>query len=224
MLKSAESPKNNFVSSGPAVELHIEPDTDGNKRAPWINYQAAANYLTGYQSQERYEEVAAVSLPPEFMPGKQAYTVFTVTGESMEPTFFAEDLVICQQIPQTRWLELRNELLAVVVSRTHGIQVKRVTVRKALRLLRCRSDNPRSIPFDISLNDDDDQQPDVLELWSVEWLLTKRTDAPERENVQRINSIENEVGDLRYLLENLFDQREVKRLLRERSRQKNDTE
>lgn len=225
MLQSAESLKNNSVLSRPApVELHFEPDTSGNKRAPWINYKAAANYLTGYQSQERYEEVEALSLPREIMPGKQPYTAFTVTGESMEPTFFAEDIVLCQQIPQTRWLELRGELLCVVVSRTHGIQLKRVTVRKELRLLRCRSDNPRSVPFDISLNDDEDSQSDVLELWSFEWLLTKRNDPPVREPLARVANIENEVGDLRYLIESILDEREITRRLRDRDRQKDKDE
>jgi len=222
MLKSAESLKNNSVSSRPApVELHIAPDTTGNKKAPWINYKAAANYLTGYQSQERYEESEMLSLPPEFMPGKQPYTAFTVTGESMEPTFFAEDIVLCQQIPQTQWLDLRHERLAVVVSRTHGIQLKRVTVRKELRLLRCRSDNPRSIAFDISLNDEGDSQSDVLELWSFEWMLTKRNDPPIREPLARVANIENEVGDLRYLIESMLDEREMARRLRERDRRKN---
>lgn len=225
MLKSAEASKNNSVSSRPApVELHIVTDTSGNKQAPWINYKAAANYLTGYQSQERYEEVEMLSLPPELMPGQQPYTAFTVTGESMEPTFFAEDIVLCQQIPASRWLELRNELLCVVVSRTHGIQLKRVTVRKELRLLRCRSDNPRSIPFDISLNDEGDSQSDVLELWSFEWLLTKRNDPPVREPLARVANIENEVGDLRYLIESILDEREMTRRLRERDRKKNTEE
>jgi phage repressor protein C with HTH and peptisase S24 domain len=222
MLKSAESLKNNSVSSRPApVKIHIEADASGNKQAPWINYKAAANYLAGYQSQERYEEVEMFSLPPEIMPGKQPYTAFTVTGESMEPTFFAEDIVLCQQIPQTQWLDLRNEILAVVVSRTHGIQLKRITVRKELRLLRCRSDNPRSIPFDISLNDEEDSQSDVLELWSFEWLLTKRNDPPSREPLARVANIENEVGDLRYLIESILDEREMARRLRERERKKN---
>jgi hypothetical protein len=147
-----------------------------------------------------------------------------VTGESMEPTFFAEDVVICQQVKPERWLELRNEKLAVVVSRTHGIQLKRVTVRKELRLLRCRSDNPRSIPFDISLDDEGDKQSDVLELWLVEWLMTKRTDAPAQESTKRITHVENEVGDLRYLLETILDEREMKRRLRDRDRRKNDEE
>jgi len=220
MLKSEESPKNNSVLSGPAVELHIEPDTSGNKRAPLINYKAAANYLTGYQSQERYEEVDALTLPKEVAAGKQAYTAFYVTGESMEPTMFADDIVICQQIKQERWLELRSESLMVVVSRSHGIQVKRVMVRPALRLVRCRSDNPRSIPFDISLDDEGDKQADVLELWMVEWLLTKRTEAPERQNAERFTHIEHEVGDLRYLLETLLDEKEMNRRLRDRDKNK----
>ncbi|MGI4862394.1 MAG: S24 family peptidase [Janthinobacterium lividum] len=226
MLKGDIPPKNNSVSSGPVtVDLYIEhPDTSGNRLVPLINYKAAANYLTGYQSQELYEELEKLSLPRELLPGKQRYIIFPVTGDSMEPTLWAEDLILCQQVRPERWLELRSENLMVVLSRSHGIQVKRVRVSKALRVLHCRSDNPRSIPFTLSLDDEGDKQADVLELWMVEWFFSKRTEAPERQSAERLEYMETRVDDLHYLLETLLDEKERNRRLRDRDRQKDEQE
>jgi repressor LexA len=219
MLKPEAPLKNNSVLSGPAIELHIEPEMSGNKRAPYINYLAAANY-SGYQSQEALEQAETISLPPDLLPGKRPYFAFPVRGESMEPTFFTNDIVLCQEVPRQEWLNIKGEMLAVVVSRSNGLQLKRVTVNRQLKTLQCRSDNPISPPFILSIDDSEEQASDVLEVWSVEWRLTKHNDAPQREPAERFRTIEAEVGDLRYLIESIIDEREINRRLRERERNK----
>jgi hypothetical protein len=124
----------------------------------------------------------------------------------MEPTFYADDIAVCQQVPRGEWRLLKEETVAVVVSNSRGLQLKRVTVRPSLGTLRCQSDNPHSPAFDLSIDED------VLELWRFEWLLTKRCERANQDLPEWRRQIENEVGDLRYLLEQVLDKKELLRL------------
>lgn len=204
MLKVTELPNSNSVLYG--SELYIQPDTKGNVQAPLINYKAAANYLAGYQSNEYYEELEAITLPKHMAKGAQPVKGFYLTGDSMEPTFYADDIAVCQQVPRGEWRLLKEETVAVVVSNSRGLQLKRVTVRPSLGTLRCQSDNLHSPTFDLSIDED------VLELWRFEWLLTKRFEKANQDLPEWRRHIENEVGDLRYLLEQVLDKRELLRL------------
>lgn len=204
MLKSAVSPNSSSIHSGP--DLYIQPDTKGNLQAPLINYKAAANYLAGYQSNEYYEELEAITLPKHMAKGAQPVKGFYLTGDSMEPTFYADDIAVCQQVPRGEWRLLKEETVAVVVSNSRGLQLKRVTVRPSLGTLRCQSDNPHSPTFDLSIDED------VLELWRFEWLLTKRCEKANQDLPEWRRHMENEVGDLRYLLEQVLDKKEIQRI------------
>lgn len=204
MLKSAESPKNNSVSSAPAapnVELFIQPDISGNVPAPVINYKAAASYLAGYQSNEYYEELESITLPKYMAKGTQPTKAFYLTNDSMEPTFYAEDIAICQKVPRGEWQWLKEDTVAVVVSASRGIQFKRVTLRPALGTLRCCSDNPHSPAFDLDIDQD------LLEIWRFEWLLTKRCERVNQDLPAWQRTMEHEMGDLRYLVEQMLEKR-----------------
>jgi transcriptional regulator with XRE-family HTH domain len=204
--ENATIPNNPVLHSGP--DLYIQPDTKGNVQAPLINYKAAANYLAGYQSNEYYEELEAITLPKHMAKGAQPVKGFYLTGDSMEPTFYADDIAVCQQVPRGEWRLLKEETVAVVVSNSRGLQLKRVTVRPTLGTVRCQSDNPHSPTFDLNVDED------VLELWRFEWLLTKRCERANQDLPEWRRQIENEVGDLRYLLEQVLDKKELLRLER----------
>jgi transcriptional regulator with XRE-family HTH domain len=211
-ISEAQAPENEVSSNNPALhsgpDLYIQPDTKGNVQAPLINYKAAANYLAGYQSNEYYEELEAITLPKHMAKGAQPVKGFYLTGDSMEPTFYADDIAVCQQVPRGEWRLLKEETVAVVVSNSRGLQLKRVTIRPTLGTLRCQSDNPRSPTFDLSVDED------VLEIWRFEWLLTKRCERANQDLPEWRRQIENEVGDLRYLLEQVLDKKELLRLER----------
>jgi phage repressor protein C with HTH and peptisase S24 domain len=199
--KSGDGPNNPSLHSGP--DLYIQPDTKGNVQAPLINYKAAANYLAGYQSNEYYEELEAITLPRHMAKGTQPTKGFYLTGDSMEPTFYADDIAVCQQVPRGEWRLLKEETVAVVVSNSRGLQLKRVTMWPSLGTLRCQSDNPHSPTFDLSIDDD------VLEIWRFGWLLTKRCEKANQDLQEWRRQMENEVGDLRYLLEQVVDAKVV---------------
>jgi phage repressor protein C with HTH and peptisase S24 domain len=139
-------------------------DTQGNVTVPIINRRAAANFLTGYQSQEYFEELDALLLPGSLLREGQ-YFALQVSGDSMAPTLHDSDLVICRQVDRGRWDRLPDGEVCVVASETKGLQVKRIQNTLADGYLRCLSDNREHPPFNLLADD-------ILEVWKVGWKLS----------------------------------------------------
>jgi hypothetical protein len=93
------------------------------------------------------------------------------------------------------------------MNKSRGLQLKRLTFRMGEGYVRCKSDN-RGYPY-YQLDFDD-----VLEVWRFEWLLTKRCEKANQDLPEWRRHMENEVGDLRYLLEQVLDKKELLRLER----------
>ncbi len=157
MLKGAA------VQSSPRLVVSTQ-DTSGNVTVPIINRRAAANFLTGYQTQEYFEEMDALLLPGSLLRDGQ-YFALQVSGESMAPTLHDSDLVICRQVDRGRWDRLPDGEVCVVASETKGLQVKRIQNTLADGYLRCLSDNREHPPFSLLAED-------IIEIWKVGWKLS----------------------------------------------------
>jgi phage repressor protein C with HTH and peptisase S24 domain len=156
MLKSAADNERIFVI----------PQTNTDIVAvPVINRRAAANYLSGYQTQEYFEELDFINLPRNFVKGKPCYAL-QVTGDSMEPTLYENDYLICHLIDRSEWEYLDEGQVCVIVSE-RGLQVKRIKNKLHSRFLTLVSDNPKHPPFDI-------EHDEVMEIWKVNWRLTDK--------------------------------------------------
>jgi phage repressor protein C with HTH and peptisase S24 domain len=131
---------------------------------PVINRRAAANYLTGYQTQEYFEELDTIYLPPALAKGKQYYAL-QVSGDSMEPTLHDSDYLICHLCDRSDWEYLTDGEVCVVVSHTRGLQVKRIQKRGMQNFVTLISDNKRHPPFDMEYDE-------MLEIWKVKWKLS----------------------------------------------------
>ncbi len=150
----------------PATErvLVTTQDTAGNVSIPVINRRAAANYLTGYKTQEYFEEMDAINLPTSFVRGKQFYAL-QVTGDSMEPTLHDGDYLICHLCERADWDYLNDGEVCVLVTDERGLQVKRIKNRLSNGYVTCLSDNKRHTAFNLTYNE-------VLEIWRVSWKLS----------------------------------------------------
>jgi phage repressor protein C with HTH and peptisase S24 domain len=153
-------------------------DTQGNVTVPLINHKAAANYLSGYDSQEWFEARESLQLPDYMLKDGLCYAV-QVSGDSMEPTLSEDDWVICRLLDKSDYRYLSDGAVYLVVSEERGIQVKRLKNRlQQYGSIRCLSDNPKHDPYELS-----EQQ--ILQLWKVEWHL--RSHLPE---------INHDLGDI----------------------------
>jgi signal peptidase I len=112
---------------------------------------------------------------------------FDVAGDSMEPTLFEGDKVICSYLEPTLWeTSIKDNYVYVVVTRG-DVLVKRITNKiKSDKQLTLISDNAYYEPFDISVGD-------VREIWYVRAKISPFLPSPQ--NIQ--NMLMEEVKELR---------------------------
>jgi phage repressor protein C with HTH and peptisase S24 domain len=175
-----------------------------NTAAPLYNIRTAASYLGAGQSQERPEPDGVISLP-SWLLRRGDHAVFPVVGDSMEPTFFAKDYVLCRFLPKTEWAHLREDTVAVVVSESRGLQLKRLTFRPGEEYVRCRSDNRQHPAYNLDLDE-------VLEVWRFEWRITANAYNPTEGLSERVSTVEDSLDDMRILLEQVLEKKELRRL------------
>lgn len=199
MLKSQEAPRPLQAMPGESDEKVLVVDQEGNALAPIINYKVAASY-NGYQSQEYFEQLDTLSLPPMLVK-RGRHMVFPVIGDSMEPTIQDKDYVLCKYIPKSEWQYINKSTVCVIVSTTHGLQLKRLTLEPHRQIIRCRSDNKRHLSYVL-------EWEEVLEIWQFEWRLTSCADDVTENVFEKVDNLEDAVQDLRVLVEGLIEQQE----------------
>ncbi|MCS7018832.1 MAG: LexA family transcriptional regulator [Cytophagales bacterium] len=148
---------------------------------PVINRRAAANYLVGYQTQEYFEELEVMNMPRSLLRGKQCYAL-QVVGDSMQPTLYENDYLICHLIDRAEWEYLSEGQICVIVSES-GLQVKRIKNKQHNQYLTLVSDNPKHPPFKIA-------HEAIIEIWKVNWRLTNRLTPDSEDLHNRILQLE----------------------------------
>lgn len=184
------------VRSQPQV-IVVTPDVAGNRTVPIVNRKAAASYLTGYQTQEYFEELDVITLPAYLLRGSGQGLVIQVVNDSMEDTIFEGDYLICRLIERGQWHEINDFTVCVVVTDSRGVQVKRIKNRlQRDGLLRLSSDNRRYPSFNVFPDD-------IHQIWQVAFLLT--ANLPNRADTlyRKLDSLEDATTDLRELYEQL---------------------
>lgn len=178
--------------------IHINQDNAAGIAIPMIDQKAAANYLSGYTSQQYYNELAYTTLPAYMAKGGIHFWL-QVKGDSMETTFYDGDWLLCEQIKRENWLDLKDYDVHVVVSKERGVQVKRLKNRLKKGFIRCRSDNRAHKPYSL-------QYDDILEIWRVKWYLSNYMPNRNEDLYNKVDAVEENVEDLRALTETLMKQ------------------
>ena len=100
----------------------------GSHRAtevPLVGIKAQAGYIRGFEQTDYLDGLEKYSLPPGVNPTGAVWSYFEVDGESMEPTFFAGDLLLASMLPQEDWHDVKNFSVYVLLTATQ-LMVKRV--------------------------------------------------------------------------------------------------
>ncbi len=180
---------NKFKANQPRILVSTQ-DTKGNTTVPIINLRAAANYLTGHQTQEYFEQLDSLNLPSHFKGNKQSYAL-QVSGDSMFPTLHDGDLVICSYCSPSDWEYVNDGEVYVVVSEK-GLQVKRVQNQlSTTKDMIFNSDNKYHKPFKLAAEE-------IIELWKVNWKLSADLDLPlQEDNLEaRVEMLETKLEKL----------------------------
>lgn len=148
--------------------LSVTVDTDGEPSIVLVPVKAQAGYALGRTEGAYLKSLPSFTIPhPSLRYG--TFRAFEVDGDSMEPSLFKGDYIICSYVENWEWL--RDMYLYVVVVQG-DVLVKRVKnhirTNKTLEII---SDNRYYPPFLLSQND-------IVEVWAVKARVTYNFPAP----------------------------------------------
>ncbi|MFK7947622.1 MAG: helix-turn-helix transcriptional regulator [Saprospiraceae bacterium] len=165
--------------------LTIVTNASDDERIVHVPVPAHAGYASELTDPTFIQDLPTFSLP-DYKYKVGTHRSFDVAGDSMEPTLFEGDKVICSYLEPTLWeTSIKDNYVYVIVTRG-DVLVKRLTNKiksdKALTLI---SDNGYYEPFDINIGD-------VREIWYVRAKISPFLPSPQ--NIQ--NMLRDEVKEL----------------------------
>lgn len=111
---------------------------------PLVGIKAQAGYVKGYEQTDYMDSLEKYSLPPGVNPTGAVWSYFEVDGDSMEPTFYAGDIVLASMLPQEDWHDVKNYSVYIILTHEQ-LLVKRV-YRKSDDMWVLLSDNEELYP------------------------------------------------------------------------------
>ena len=113
-------------------------------QVPLVAQKAQAGYVKSYDHVDYLETLEKYSLPPGVNGTGAVWSYFEVDGDSMEPTFFAGDMVLASMLPQEDWNDIKDFYVYVILAGDHLV-IKRV-YRKSPDMWVLISDNEEQYP------------------------------------------------------------------------------
>lgn len=84
---------------------------------PFVPIKAQAGYVRAHDQTTYVATLEKYALPPGVNPRGAVWLYWQVEGDSMEETFFEEDIVLTSQVPEMDWEEnLRNFYIYIIVT------------------------------------------------------------------------------------------------------------
>lgn len=170
--------------------LTIVTDKQGDERIVHVPVPAQAGYAGEQLDSVFFEELPSFSLP-DYKYKSGTHRSFDVSGDSMEPTLFEGDKVVCNFIEPNLWQSgIRDNYVYVIVTRG-DVLVKRVFNKiKEERCLELCSDNDYYQPYTVLMSD-------VREIWYVRAKISPFLPSPA--NIQ--NYVRAEVKELKQIIQ-----------------------
>jgi phage repressor protein C with HTH and peptisase S24 domain len=166
--------------------LTIVTNTQEDERIVHVPVPAQAGYAGEITDPGFIEDLPTFTLP-DYKYKVGTHRSFDVAGDSMEPTLFEGDKVICSYLEPSLWeTSLKDNYVYVIVTRG-DVLVKRIFNRvKEERLLELCSDNDFYKPFTVNISD-------IREVWYVRAKISPFLPSPQ--NIQ--NLLFTEIKDLK---------------------------
>ena len=172
-----------------ASVLTVAVDTENNERIIHVPVAAQAGYLDQYNDPVFIGDLPSFSLPGfEFRHG--TYRAFDIAGDSMEPSLFQGEMVVCNYVDPDLWTyNIRSDYVYVIVT-LGDVVVKRVQnqLKKDGTILLC-SDNSYYEPYALSASD-------IREVWFVRMKISPFTHS----TLSRRVNMEDQFDDMRTVI------------------------
>lgn len=166
--------------------LTIVTDAKDDERIVHVPVPAQAGYASEMSDPVFIQELPAYTLP-DYKYKVGTHRSFDVAGDSMEPTLFEGDKVVCSYLEPTLWeTSIKDSYVYVIVTRA-DVVVKRVFNQlKTEKRLELRSDNAFYEPYPVHLGD-------VREVWYVRARISPFLPSPK--NIKRY--LQEEIAELK---------------------------
>lgn len=165
--------------------LTIVTNSNNDERIVHVPIPAQAGYASDSINANFVQDLPSFTLP-DYKYKVGTHRSFDVAGDSMEPTLFEGDKVICSFLEPTLWETMKDNYVYVIVTRG-DIVVKRIFNHlKEEKRLEVHSDNEFYKPYNINLNE-------IREIWYVRAKISPFLPSPR--NIQ--NLLRQEVQDLK---------------------------
>jgi transcriptional regulator with XRE-family HTH domain len=157
-----------FLSGAKERLQVVTVDSQNEPQIVLVPVKAHAGYALGRLEPTFMQDLPVLALPDQrFRHG--TFRAFEVAGDSMEPTLYGKDLVVCRSVQDWRWIRAM-ELYVVVLG--EDVLVKRLRPHEGSRpVLELISDNTYypSVPVPMT---------EVMEIWHVTARVTTHLPSP----------------------------------------------
>jgi phage repressor protein C with HTH and peptisase S24 domain/DNA-binding XRE family transcriptional regulator len=113
-------------------------------QVPLVAQKAQAGYVKSYDHVDYLDSLEKYPLPPGVNGTGAVWSYFEVDGDSMEPTFFAGDMVLASMLPHEDWHDVKDFCVYVILAGDR-LLIKRV-YRKSPDMWVLISDNEEQYP------------------------------------------------------------------------------
>ncbi len=175
-------------------EVHVESSSQHTGVNPTISYVPIAAQA-GYGGQVQ-DVIMEQELPTFTLPGYEYKTgehrCFDIAGDSMEPSLYSGDKVVCSRVEMECWeTKVKSGLVYIVVT-VDSLYVKRVDNQiKSNKCLGLISDNNFYPPFEVPVTE-------LREIWQVDLTISSFNASPKCVK----NGVYDQVEELKDMLSN----------------------
>jgi phage repressor protein C with HTH and peptisase S24 domain len=171
LIKTTNDSTNDSKKKELLVEIRVDEPAvrylrQNTREVIMLTQEAAASISGIISGQQHPEEASRVLLPATLLGQNGQYYGFKVRNDSMHPTLYDGDWVIGRYIEPSEWTLVVSERIYILSTREDGVKIKRIRNRLAQRgILRCRSDNKKYPPFEVT-------ETDIVSLFEVKCRLS----------------------------------------------------
>ncbi|MBV6656110.1 MAG: hypothetical protein KI786_20260 [Mameliella sp.] len=171
--------------------LTIVTNSNEDERIVHVPVPAQAGYAVDMSDPTFIQDLPHFTLP-DYKYKVGTHRSFDVAGDSMEPTLFEGDKVICSYLEPTIWeTVIKDNYVYVVVTRGDVVVKRAYNFLKEKQYLELRSDNQFYEPYQLNLGD-------IREIWYVRAKISPFLPSPQ--NIKRY--LYDEMQELKQTINN----------------------
>lgn len=144
--------------------LTVVTSETGDEKIVHVPYPAQAGY-SGVQADSEFIETLPSYTIPDPLFNYGTFRSFDVRGDSMEPTLYERDVVICSFIEMYNWgSDIRDNKVYVIVTNSNVVVKRIVNNLRIHRHLELISDNEEFEPYRLNIGE-------IKEVWEVKKVI-----------------------------------------------------